>query len=85
MIAELNGAQFHIPDELVDEYASQFMPLKKWDNRGNLNILREDILDIFDVVMEDPEALYDPEFLEEFVQTLAMKQALQNLNILYDA
>ena len=85
MIAELNGAQFHIPDELVDEYANQFRPLKKWDNRGNLNILREDILDIFDVVMEDPEALYDPEFLEEFVQTLAMKQALQNLNILYDA
>jgi hypothetical protein len=47
--------------------------------------LREDILDIFDVVMQDPEALYDPEFLEEFVQTLAMRQALQNIGILYDA
>lgn len=85
MIAKLHGAEFHIPDELVDEYAVQFHPLKRWDNRDNLVVLREDILDIFDVVMQDPEALYDPEFLEEFVQTLAIRQALQNIGILYDA
>ena len=85
MIAKLHGAEFHIPDELVDDYAVQFHPLKKWDNRDNLVVLREDILDIFDVVMQDPEALYEPEFLEEFVQTLAMRQALQKIGILYDA
>lgn len=85
MLAKLNGAEFYIPDELVDDYANQFIPLKKWDNRGSLNELREDILDIFDVVMQDPEALYDPEFLEEFVQTLAMRQALLNIGMLYDA
>ena len=85
MIAILNGAQFHIPDELVDEYVIDFMPLKNFGHRDSLITLREDIIDIFDVVMQDPEALYEPEFLEEFVQTLAMRQALQNIGILYDA
>ena len=85
MIAKLHGAEFHIPDELVDDYAVQFHPLKKWDNRDNLVVLREDILDIFDVVMQDPEALYDPEFLGEFIETLAMRHALQKIGILHDA
>lgn len=85
MIAILNGAAFNIPDELVDEYVNQFIPLKKWDHRDSLNELREDIIDIFDVVMQDPDALYDPEFLEEFVNTLAMRHALQKIGILYDA
>ena len=85
MIAILNGAQFHIPDELVDEYVIQFMPLKNFGHRDSLIDLREDIIDIFEVVMQDPEALYEPEFLEEFVQTLAMRQALQRIGILYDA
>lgn len=85
MIAILNGAAFNVPDELVDEYVIQFIPLKNFGHRDSLITLREDILDIFDVVMQDPEALYEPEFLEEFVQTLAMRQALQNLGILYDS
>lgn len=85
MIATLNGAQFHVPDELVDEFILQFTPLQKWDNRSNLIDLRDEIIDIFDVVMEDPEALYDPEFLEDFVQTLAMRHALQKLCILHDS
>jgi hypothetical protein len=85
MIATLNGAHFNIPDQLVEDYVVQFVPLRKWDNREHLNILREDILDIFDVVMQDPEALYEPEFLEEFINTLAMRQALQNIGILYDS
>ena len=85
MIAILNGAQFHIPDELIEEYIIDFMPLKNYGHRDSLITLREDIIDIFDVVMQDPEALYEPEFLEEFVQTLAMRQALQKIGILYDA
>jgi len=85
VIASLNGAAFVVPDELVDHYVLDFQPLKNWEHRDNLIIIREDILDIFDIVMEDPEALYDPEFLEEFVNTLAMRQALQTLCILHDA
>ena len=85
MIAILHGAEFHIPDELVDQYILDFNPLKSYDNRSSLIDLRDDILDILDVVMQDPEALYDPEFLGEFVETLAMRHALQKIGILYDA
>ena len=85
MIAILHGAEFHIPDELVDQYILNFMPLKKYDNRDSLIDLRDDILDILDVVMQDPEALYDPEFLGEFIETLAMRHALQKIGILHDA
>ena len=85
MIAVLHGAEFHIPDELVDYYVADFLPLKKQEYRDRLMNLREEILDVFDVVMEDPEALYDPEFLEDFVQTLAMRHALQQMSLLHDA
>lgn len=85
MIAILHGAEFYIPDELVDYYVADFLPLKKQEYRDRLMNLREEILDVFDVVMEDPEALYDPEFLEDFVQTLAMRHALQQMSLLHDA
>ena len=85
MIAIIHGAEFHIPDELVDHYMVDFLPLKKQEYRDRLINLREEILDVFDVAIEDPEALYDPEFLQDFVETLAMRHALQKMCILHDA
>ena len=85
MIVLLHGAEFHVPDELVEEYIADFRPLKEQQYRDRLNHLREEILDIFDVVLEDPEALYDPEFLEDFMHTLAMRHALEKMSLLHDA
>ena len=85
MIEILHGAEFHIPDELVDFYMVDFLPLKKQEYRDRLMNLREEILDVFDIVLADPEALYDPEFLQDFVVTLAMRHALYKMSLLHDA
>lgn len=85
MRAMIHGVQFIIPDDMVEEYVLQFTPLKKWDNRGNLNELREDILEVLEVAKEDPEALTDPDFVGDFINTLAMRHALYKLCILHDA
>lgn len=70
---------------MIKHYEKQFEPLKKWDNRGSLIELREDILDILYVIDEDPEVLYEPGFFNELREMMGMRQALQNLKILYDA
>jgi hypothetical protein len=85
MIAILHDVEFYIPDEIVDAYMIDFLPLKEWRYRDRLNNLREEILDVLAVVMVDPEALYDPDLLEEFVETLAMRHALEKSGILHDA
>lgn len=85
MMYELNGVRLNVPNKMIKHYEKQFEPLKKWGNRGSLIDLREDILDILDVLGEDPEVLYEPGFLNELREMMGMRQALQNLKILYDA
>jgi hypothetical protein len=38
-----------------------------------------------DIVADDPELLYEKEYLDDFLRALAMKQALGELGILYDS
>ena len=85
MMYELNGVRLNVPNKMIKYYEKQFEPLKKWDNRGSLIDLREDILDILYVIGEDPEVLYEPGFFNELREMMGMRQALQNLKMLYDA
>ena len=85
MIAILHDVEFHIPDEIVESYMIDFLPLREWKYRDRLNNLREEILEVLEIALLDPESLYDPELLEEFVETLAMRHALERSGILHDA
>ena len=85
MIILLGDRKFVIPDDVINEHAASFEPLRRWENRGSLIRIREDIIDIMITLQEDPELLYDPDFLDDLVNMLAMRQGLQQKRLLHDA
>ena len=85
MIILLGDRKFVIPDEVIDEHAANFEALRSWDNRANLMRIREDIAGIMFTLQEDPELLYDPEFINDLVNMLAMRQGLHKKRLLHDA
>jgi hypothetical protein len=70
---------------LINKYLKDFDGLPGSGQRESVNQLRTSIDDIIDVVSEEPEILHEPEYLSDFIRALAMKQALGELGILYDA
>lgn len=85
MIVLLGDAKFHIPDSEIDRYAAEFKPLRNWENRGSLIRLRDDIIDIISVLQDDPELLYDDDFIDDLATMLAQRMALSKINLLHDA
>lgn len=85
MKIECYGEEFEIPDLLIDKFVKDFNSLPGSGYREGICQIRESIGDILDIVSEDPEMLYEPEYLSDFFRALAMKQAMDNLGILYDS
>lgn len=79
------GTEFDIPDLLVNKFVKDFNSLPGSGYREGICQIRESIGEILDVVAEDPEMLHEPEYLSDFFRALAMKQAMDNLGILYDS
>jgi hypothetical protein len=79
------GTEFDIPDLLVNKFVKDFNSLPGSGYREGICQIRESIGEILDVVAEDPEMLHEPEYLSDFLRALAMKQAMDNLGILYDS
>ncbi len=79
------GAEFDIPDLMIDKFIKDFDGLPGRGFRQEVNMLRDSIGNIFDVVAEDPEILHEPEYLSDFIQAMAMKKAMERHGIFYDA
>jgi hypothetical protein len=85
MIVEYFDSEFEIPDILIDKYAKDFDGLPGGRCREGVQQIRDSIEEILDIISEEPELLYETEYLTDFVGAMAMKQALSKLGILYDA
>lgn len=85
MMVQCFGSELEVPDLLINKYLKDFDGLPGSGQRESVNQLRTSIDDIIDVVSEEPEILHEPEYLSDFIRALAMKQALGELGILYDA
>jgi hypothetical protein len=85
MLIQCYGTEFDIPDLLVNKFVKDFNSLPGSGYREGICQIRESIGEILDVVAEDPEMLHEPEYLSDFLRALAMKQAMDNLGILYDS
>lgn len=85
MLVECFGSELEVPDLLIDKYLKDFDGLPGSGQRESVCQLRTSIDDIIDMVSEEPEILHEPEYLSDFIGALAMKQALGELGILYDA
>lgn len=85
MLVECYGEEFEIPDLLIDQFLKDFDGLPGGKHREGVLQIRESIDEILDIVADDPELLYEKEYLDDFLRALAMKQALGELGILYDS
>lgn len=85
MMVSCYGSEFDIPDLLINKFVSDFDALPGSGFREGVQQIREAIYEVVDIVSEDPEMLHEPEYHTDFIRALAMKQAMNNLGILYDA
>jgi hypothetical protein len=85
MLVICYGEEFEVPDLLVDQFLKDFDGLPGGKHREGVLQIRESIDEILDIVADDPELLYEKEYLDDFLRALAMKQALGELGILYDS
>lgn len=84
-MVECYGSEFEVPDLLIDKFLKDFDTLPGSGYREGICQLRESIDEILDIVAEEPEVIEEPEYLSDFIKALAMKQAMGELGILYDA
>lgn len=85
MRVECYGKEIEVPDHLIDKFVKDFDSLPGSGARDSVYQLRESIWTILDVIEEDPEILDDLEYKQDFIQAMAMREALIELGILYDA
>jgi hypothetical protein len=85
MIVQYYESEFDIPDLMIEKFAKDFECLPGSGQYDSIRQLRESVYDILDVVAEEPELLDEKEYLLDFINALAMRQALAKHGILYDA
>ena len=79
------GSDFDVPDLLIDKFLKDFETLPGSGYREGIYQLRGSINEILDVVADEPEIIHEPEYHTDFIRALAMRQAMGDLGILYDA
>lgn len=77
--------EFEIPDILIDKYSKDFEGMAGKSLREEVLDLRDSTNSVLEYVEEEPEALEDQEILYEFINAMAVRQALKNHGLLYDA
>jgi len=85
MRVECYDQEIEVPDIMIDKFIKDFETLPGSGYREGVCQLRASINEIVDMVAEDPEILFEFEYLTDFIKALAMKQAMGELGILYDA
>jgi hypothetical protein len=85
MKVECYGMEIEVPDLLIDKFIKDFDSLPGSGARDSVCQLRETIGEILDILDEDPEILEDKDYKQDFVQAMAMREAMIELGILYDA
>jgi len=85
MLVKYSDSEFEVPDILIDKFYKDFDGLVGGRERTGVHQLRMRIEEITDMVFEEPELLEDMSVHADFMNALAMRQALAAHGILYDA
>jgi len=79
------GSEFEVPDLLISKFLKDFDTLPGSGHREGIYQIRDSISQILDIVADEPEILYEPEYHTDFIRALAMKQAMGELGIFLDS
>jgi len=85
MIVEYYNETFNVPDNIIDEYVKGYTELKNIELKEELDILRNCVYQLLILVEKAPRILNKESIRDDFLNTLAMKEALFRLNLLHDA
>jgi hypothetical protein len=85
MNVECYGEQIEIPDVLIEKYVKDFDGLPGKSMRESVMDLRSTIWDVIDYVAEDPQSLQIKTVMTDFINALAMKQALSKHGLYLDS
>jgi hypothetical protein len=85
MNVECFGSKIEVPDYLIDTYIKQFDGLSGSGNREAVLQLRYSMYEVIEYIAEDPEALHEYEYRNDFINALAVKKALETHGILHDS
>jgi len=85
MMLNCYGSEIEVPDFVIDKFIKDFNGLPGSGDRESVLQLRYSIEEVIDAVAEDPEMLYDVVCLADFIQAIAMREALSHHGILHDA
>jgi hypothetical protein len=85
MMVKCYDSEFEIPDFVIEKFIKDFDGLPGSGDRESVLQLRYSVEEVMEAVAEDPEILYDKECVADFIQAIAMREALQYHGILHDA
>ena len=85
MNVECYGEQIEVPDLLIEKYIKDFDGLSGKSMRESVMGLRSTVWDVIDYVSEDPQSLEDTTVMSDFINALAMKQALTKHGLYLDS
>jgi hypothetical protein len=85
MIFDFLEFSFDIPNEMIDDYRTDFEAFRDPAMREDLNVIRSSLYDMMLLVEIEPKILNKSDHVVKFAEALAMKQALNDLNLLHDA
>jgi hypothetical protein len=76
---------FHInvPKELVDSLYEQLVDINRPERMHDLRLLRWAFSKIMEELSDQPELMYDDDFYETLVRSMAIKIALEERNCFY--
>ena len=67
------------------KYLKEFEKLPGSGDRDSVLMLRKSVQKITDLLYESPELLHNSEYVEDLQKVLAMRAAMHDLGIFYDA
>lgn len=85
MIVVENGKKFNVPDNMIENYKSDFQDMKMRYDRDTLTFFRNAVIIMLAMVKKDAGLLKDPDFVGDIIRALAVREALKQTNMLYDA
>lgn len=79
------GKSFEIPETMINSFMVELHEVTQPGNRDALEHVREITGLVLETLADDPELMRDKEYEDDFIKAHAMRQALANYGILFDA